>query len=291
MAPLPFVLVLVSACTHGIWNFLAKRAHNKDIFIGLSKLSEAAIFLIPFLWLLAENGYGTNQWPLFVLVAAGFVFLNYYFLSQAYKKVDLSVAYPLSRSSSLFLPILAFVFIDERIDLVGIVAILLITLAVPMLQLEQFSRAEIAKLGEKLREPGILFALLAALMAASYTLWDKVAVSQIPPFIYFYSYTFLTALFYFGLLQWRFERAAIVAEWRAHKWSIIAVAGLNTFTYLLVLYALSVSKASYVGALRQLSLVVGVFLGWYFLRERLNRARLVAIGTLIAGSGLIALAN
>ncbi|MFT5137865.1 MAG: hypothetical protein ACI8XV_002908, partial [Arenicella sp.] len=32
------------------WNFLAKGAGNKDIFIGLSKVSEAVIFLIPFIF-------------------------------------------------------------------------------------------------------------------------------------------------------------------------------------------------------------------------------------------------
>ena len=291
MAPLPFVLVLISAVTHGLWNFLAKRATNKDIFIGLSKCCEATIFLLPFLWFLTRTGYGSPQWPLFVLIAAGFVFLNYFFLSQAYKRVELTVAYPISRSSSLFLPLLAFVFIDERIDVVGLLAIALITLAVPLLQLDTFSWTEISLLGRRLVQPGILFALLAALMAASYTLWDKVAVSQIPPFLYFYSYTFVTALFYLLLVKFRFDQSAISNEWQQHKQSIIAVACLNTFTYLLVLYALSISKASYVGALRQLSLVVGVFLGWSLLHEKVNRARLVAIGMLIAGSALIALAN
>ena len=42
----------------------------------------------------------------------------------------------------------------------------------------------------------------------------------------------------------------------------MAVALLNTCTYILVLIALSMSKAIYVGTLRRISLVVGVFLGW-----------------------------
>lgn len=290
MATLPFLLVLLSALTHGLWNFLAKRAHNKDIFIGLSKAAEALLFFIPFSIILAAKGYGAANWPLFVGVAAGFVFLNYFFLSQAYQRIELSIAYPISRASTLFLPLLAFLFIGERLDPIGLVSIALITIAVLLLQLNAFRWTEIQQLGHKLARPGILFALLAALMAASYTIWDKVAVSHIPPFLYFYSYTLLTSLFYLVLLSRR-GKTAVLHEWQQHKHSILAVAVLNTFTYLLVLVALAVSKASYVGALRQVSLVVGVGLGWRFLGEAIPAPKLVSVGLLIIGSTLIAFAH
>lgn len=146
-------------------------------------------------------------------------------------------------------------------------------------------------MARKLARPGIVFALLAALMAASYTLWDKVAVSRIHPFLYFYSYTFITALFYVIFLGTRFKRPEVNAEWEQKKWSIVAVGLLNTFTYLLVLSALAVSKASYVGALRQLSLVIGVVLGWRFLNEERSTPQMVGVVLLMLGSGLIALAR
>ena len=291
MSTFPFLLVLISALTHGLWNFLAKRADNKDIFIGLSKISETLLFLIPFGIVLTVQGYGATNWPLFVAVAAGFVFLNYFFLMQAYKQIDLSIAYPISRASTLFLPLLAFLFIGERIDGLGWLSIGLMTLAVFVLQLQTFSWVEVAQLGRKLARPGIVFALLAALMAASYTIWDKVAVSHIHPFLYFYSYTFLTSLFYAGLLAVRFEKTAVTHEWQQHKRSIIAVAALNTFTYLLVLIALGISKASYVGALRQVSLVVGVLLGWRFLDEAISAPKVVSVGLLLLGTILIAFAR
>ncbi|HFE67027.1 MAG TPA: hypothetical protein ENJ93_07165 [Chloroflexi bacterium] len=78
---------------------------------------------------------------------------------------------------------------------------------------------------------------------------------------------------------------------RKIKKSIVAVALLNTFTYLLVLVALSVSKATYVGALRQLSLVAGVFLGWRFLQESLPGPKIISVVLLITGSALIAFAR
>jgi hypothetical protein len=51
----PFVLVIISSFTHAFWNFLTKRAIEKDIFVGLSKITEVTIFLIPFLVLVTRS--------------------------------------------------------------------------------------------------------------------------------------------------------------------------------------------------------------------------------------------
>ena len=291
MPLLPYVLVIISAITHGIWNFLAKQGDNKDVFIGLSKLSEVVLFLGPFLILLSSIGFGYRAWYIFVTIAACFVFLNYFFLSQAYKQIELSVAYPISRSSTLFLPILGYIFIGERIDSIGMLSITLITIAVLGFQLNSFKKEEFVTLFQKLVRPGIIFAVLAALTVASYTIWDKVAVTHIHPFLYFYSYTTLTSLFYVFFLSARFSKAQIQNEWQRKKLSIILVAVLNTFTYLLILAALSLSKATYVGALRQLSLVIGVILGWRILNESLPSPRIASVVLLIVGSGFIAFAK
>lgn len=291
MQLLPFLLVLISAITHGIWNFLAKRGNNKDVFIGLSKMGETTIFFVPFLIVLSLMGFGSDNWYFFVLVAAVFVFLNYLFLSQTYKLIDLSVAYPISRSSTLFLPFLGFILLGERLDWIGTLSIILITVAVLMIQMEAFSKDEARKIYRQMTRPGIIFALLAAFMVASYTIWDKLAVTQLQPFLYFYGYTAVASLFYAILLAARYSKIEIHQEWQENKKSILAVALLNTFTYLLVLAALSVSKVTYVGALRQLSLVIGIFLGWKYLQESLTNPKIVSVILLITGSGLIAFAH
>jgi len=287
----PYVLVIISAITHGIWNFLAKRGDKKDIFIGLSKLSEVVVFLGPFLILLSSAGIGFDAWYVYVTIAACFVFLNYFFLAQAYKQVEFSIAYPISRSSTLFLPILGYLFVGERIDSIGLSSIILISIGVLGLQLNSFEKEEFVALFQKLVRPGIIFAILAALTLASYTIWDKVAVTHIHPFLYFYSYTALTSLIYVFFLWTRFSKAQIKNEWQRKKSSIVLVAVLNTFTYLLVLTALSFSKATYVGAMRQLSLVVGIVLGWRILNESLSIPRIISIVLLVVGSGLIAFAE
>ncbi len=286
MEILPFILVFVSSFSHAYWNFLAKQAIEKDVFIGLSKIVEALLFCIPFLLILKVEGFIFKYWY-FVIIAACFVYLNYFFLSQAYKRIDLSIAYPVSRSSTLFLPVVAFIFLGETIDRIGWVSIILILVGVFFMYADNLlkQRKELTK------NAGILFALLAAWTVACYTVWDKMAVHHIHPFVYFYSYTFLTSIFYGGILAFRFRPRQLKHEWKQKKRSIVGVAVLNTFTYLLVLVALSFSKAIYVGALRQVSLVVGVFLGWKILREHVSKMRIFGVLGIIVGSMLTLLAK
>ena len=236
--------------------------------------------------MLKIEGFELRYWY-FIIIAAFLVFLNYFFLSQSYKQTDLSLAYPVSRSSTLFLPVVAFLSLGETIDRVGWISISLILLGVFFMYADNLlkQRKELTK------NAGILFALLAALIVACYTVWDKMAVLHIHPFIYFYSYTFLTSLFYGGVLASRFKPHQLKNEWDQKKYAIIAVALLNTFTYLLVLVALSFSKAVYVGALRQISLVVGVFLGWKILDEKVSKMRILGVLGIIAGSMLTLLAK
>jgi drug/metabolite transporter (DMT)-like permease len=216
------------------------------------------------------------------MIAAVFVFLNYVLLSQAYKHIELSLAYPISRSSTLFLPLVAFLLLRETIDRIGWLSIVLILSGVFLMYVDDLIRHGIIAL----KNSGLVFALLAALTVACYTVWDKMAITHLHPFVYFYSYTFLTGMFYGLLLLQKPKRVKIHREWSQKKGSIIAVALLNTGTYLLVLFALSLSKAVYVGALRQFSLVFGIFLGWKVLHENISFTRVVGIIVLIAGSTL-----
>ncbi|MCP4108377.1 MAG: EamA family transporter [Desulfobacteraceae bacterium] len=285
MKTVPFLLVMISVVTHAYWNFLAKRAENKDLFMGLSKIAEAVIFGVPFLAVLACKGFDTGSWY-FVIIASLFVFLNYFFLTSAYKHIDLSVAYPISRSSTLFLPFIAFYFIGETIDPVGITSLVFVTLGVFVIHFDTIKDEGITGFFKLFRNPGIIFALLAAFTVASYTVWDKVAISHIYPFLYFYAYTFLVAVFYAILTYMKFSRNDVREEWQNNWLSIVQVAFFNTFTYVLILIALGISKATYVGTLRQLSLVIGVFLGWKFLNESISFFRVTGVILLVVGGGL-----
>lgn len=284
MSELPFILVICSAMAHGYWNFLFKQAKDKDAFLGLTKLAEPVMYFVPFCVLASTQGLGKSPW-LYVGVGALLSIVNYTLLSNAYKRLDLALAYPISRSSTIFLPFLAYLFFGEVIDGVGWASVIMVSLGVVVIQLRRRSGGprDLTPVAEE--RWGLALALGAAFTVALYTLWGRLAVDHMHPFMYMYCYTLATNLYFYPTLK-RTPREVVVAEWRSNKWRILGVSFFNTFSYVLMLFALSLTKVTYVGALRQLSLVFGVALGWTFLREPMNGARVLGLVMIISGACL-----
>lgn len=272
----PFALVLISLFSHAYWNYLIKSSENKHIFTGLSKLAEIVIFGIPAIYFLILTDFQVSFF-LLVLIASIITFLNYFFLSSAYSYGDLSLVYPVSRSSIIFLPIFAYFFIGERVDAVGLTAIIFILLGTFVMHLDSFNKKGVRKIFVNINNKGSIYALLAALAVAGYTLWDKISISKMEPFLYFYLYTFIIACFYNIFNFSKFSSNEIKGEWKKNKSRIIQVGFFNSFTYILILTALTMSKATYVGGLRQLSIVIGAFLGYKLLGEKLGTPKLTGI--------------
>jgi len=89
---------------------------------------------------------------------------------------------------------------------------------------------------------------------------------------------------------WR-RRRALVEEWRANWRAILAASTLNLTSYLLVLFAFRLSKAGYVVAARELSIVLSVAIGRWWLGEAQLGARLAGAAVILAGVLCVALAR
>jgi uncharacterized membrane protein len=285
-------LVVFSAGTHAYWNFLLKRSGGTQLFVGLSKVGEVVMFAPVFLIMVAPNVQEYDGLLFLSIVGAAFVLANYVFLALAYSHGDLSFVYPVARGSILlFLPVLAYLTVGERVSVVGGLAMVVILCGIIALQLRTLDWRAAASLGAALRSPATTFALLAALGAACYTIWDKRAVQRVPAFAYIYVYTALTAIAYAAYIWRRYPREQIAAEWRANRSSILQVGFFNITSYLLVLFALRTGTSSYVIALRQLSIAVGVALGAVFLREEISTAKRVGVGLIVVGCITVGMAR
>ena len=286
-----YALVALSSVTHAYWNYLLKRAGGGRLFIALSKVCEVVLVAPLFLWAAAPDpGAPLRAWPL-VLGGAALVLVNYLALGRAYRAGDLSLAYPLSRGAILlFLPALGWLVFREAISPIGALALGLVIAGIALLPLRRFARAEVAMLGARLGGGTAGWALLAGLAAAGYTVWDKRALAVLPAIVYFYSYTVVLAVALM-LAERRRPRAQVVAEWRAHWWSIVRVGVLNAGSYLLVLVALRGGTSSYVIAVRQLGIAWGVLLGARLLGETVTPPQRLGLVLLVAGCLLVALAR
>ena len=170
--------------------------------------------------------------------------------------------------------LLGFLVFGERLDGRGWLSLGLIVGGIMILPLAAFNRFSLGDMVRHLRERFIGYALLAAAATAGYTIWDKYAVGRLNMVFYFYGYTLLLAL-WFSVMLARTPKVEVREQWRKHPLSIVMIGLLNAGAYMLVLIALRDEMATQVLAVRQLSIPIGVLLGWRLLRETLTAPRML----------------
>ena len=140
------------------------------------------------------------------------------------------------------------------------------------------------------KKPGSRFALLTGVVIAAYSVWDKVGVSYVNPFLYMYFLVLGCALFLAPYIL-RFHRInEIRIEIRERFKSIVLSSLLMFLSYGLILFALQFSRVSYVAPAREVGIVIGVLYGTLLLKEPFGKGRVIGSCLIIAGLVLISLA-
>ena len=129
--------------------------------------------------------------------------------------------------------------------------------------------------------------MLTGGLIATYSIWDKVGVSHVTPFLYMYLMSAGTAIGTAPYLLRTHGRSALRLEWQGNAVSIVGVALLTFVAYGLVLTAFQFSRVSYIAPAREVGIVVGVLLGILVLKEPFGRGRLFGSGLIALGFSLV----
>jgi len=279
---LPFALVMVSAVSHPFWNLLAKGAGDKESFMALLNLAALALFL-PVFWLILPDWSLPVEALPFLAVSAAAETVYYLALGRAYEGGDMSVVYPVARSSPVFVTVAAALVLGETVTPWGLAGILVIFVGVYTLHLKGVSRSELLQPLRRLGEPASRYALVAALGTTAYSIADKMGVTAVAPLRYalwmiIFNTSFLTAV---ALL--RRGSGGLAVEARRNLPRAAAAGFLMTGGYILVLFAMSMTQVSYTLALRQASVVLGAIIGVTILGEQHRWIRVASSAVIFAG--------
>jgi drug/metabolite transporter (DMT)-like permease len=284
-------LILAAGFFHATWNLLAKRAGNAasaPAFVWLCSVISMLIFapLVAAVFLSERSGM-TSLGLLFVF-GTGVLHTGYFLtLQEGYRVGDLSVVYPLARGTGpLIASVAAIAFFSERPGPIGGTGLLLIVGGVFLLAWEPSDGSEGSAKKKRL---AILFGLLTGVFVASYTLWDKYAVSalSLSPILYYWGSLLVEALL-LSPVALR-DRDKAWATWRGHQPEALGIAILSPLSYILVLTALVFTPVSQVAPAREVSILIGTVLGGRLFAEGGLRRRLVASGLMVAGIVALAL--
>ena len=290
MSGLALGLVLLSAIIHAGWNLLAKRGLNQEVFIWLAQVVISVVLLPLGLYLLFRYSIDATGW----IFVAGTVLLHifyFFFLGRSYARADLSVVYPIARGMGpAVVPILGVLVLGENVSPPAVAGIATVVAGIYTVYWWGRFRLILSDPLKLFREPGTRYALFTGATIAAYSVWDKVGVSHVTPFLYMYLMSLGSALGLAPFLIRSHGTAAVRAEWRHNSTSIVAVGVMTFVAYGLVLTALQFSRVSYISPAREVGIVIGVLLGVLVLKEPFGRGRIIGSGMIATGLVLIALA-
>ena len=174
----------------------------------------------------------------YMLMSAVAETLYFISLGKAYELGDLSVVYPLARSSPLFLTVLAVIFLGEHISQWGALGILLILLGVYTIHLKSFSPEDLLQPLRSLSERPSQYALLTALWTTAYSLFDKLGVTKANPLVYAFWLDAFILLPMTPAILYRRGWKTITGEWKISKLQAILAGFLMRSGYVMVLVAM-----------------------------------------------------
>jgi drug/metabolite transporter (DMT)-like permease len=284
MSGVALAIVLVAAFLHACWNFLAKKSHNKLVFIWWFLLIAAIVYAPMFLYSRSSATISMHGWR--CIIATGILHaLYFWFTAGAYERGDLSLVYPLSRGSGpLFVPILAIVFLDEKLSILGAAGISLIIFGIYSVHLQSFSIKSLLEPVRAVKHSASVWAFGTGLTIAGYSLVDKIGVQAVFPPVYIYLMFVISLLLLSPIVMIRYG-SAIKTEWRVNRVFIFINGILVLATYLMILFAFQISKVSYVVAAREVSIVFSALFGIIALREKNAHQKIV--GSVLIAMGVV----
>ena len=276
-----FAMVLGAALLHAAWNALVKVNADRLVLVAIMQASQIALALlvVPFVALPTAE-----SWP-YILASTALNTAYFLFLIGAYRYGDLSHVYPIARGvAPLIVAVLSVAVVGEVLNSQATLSVALIALGIMSLTLTHGA--------EGFRQPkAMLYAVGTGVFIAGYTVVDGMGARLAETA---HSYTFWVHLLNgipIVLLALYLRRGQVTQSLRS-SWKLGALAGLvSLVAYWIVIWAMTQAPMAMVSAVRETSMVFAVLFGVFFLKERLNLARLASIGTTLIGTVMLKLSK
>jgi len=286
-------MVLLSALLHAAWSTAIKGSRDPMAF------NVAQALVLGGLAVAGLAGFEPREvsgrvWG-FLAATGACHGIYYYGMSRALERADLSLVYPVIRSTPAFLPLVAIPVFGEEISPLGALGIAVVVAGIWLVHTAP---------GRGLRavlSPGLGWAWLTLGTTVGYSLFDKQAMlgltggrwsGAVPPSVALLCLLSLASEpIFLGLALPRLARGALRRVFCEAPGRLLGAVALSFAGYALILQAFASAPASYVVAVRQLSVLFAVLMAAGLLRERPGRSRMLGASATVIGVAIIAFAG
>ncbi|EPJ43332.1 MAG: hypothetical protein OFPI_43370 [Osedax symbiont Rs2] len=272
-----YLLVLVAALFHAIWNSLMKGSSDKLLTLTAIR----SVGIVYGLGVVISQPTIQMQAIPYLLSALLILYLYFYCLVNAYKFGDFSQVYPISRGMApLIVLALGWVFFSEQLQSVQLLATLLISIGVLSLALSN----------KNFDPKPLYFAIGTAFCIAGYTVTSGLGVRLSGSFWVFSGW--LELLTGVSVLCFSVHRRkTTVLQFARQHWRTSLFAGiLSVAAFAIALWAMSRVAMAPVAAIRETSVIFAVIIGAWGMKEGFVFKRMLASVLVAAGIALLGFA-
>jgi drug/metabolite transporter (DMT)-like permease len=268
-----FLIVLFSAFLHAIWNSMASKYKDKNVSIGAIVYGHVPLCIVAIIFLPAPS---IESFPYIILSAL--IHQGYQnFLLTAYQTGKFTTVYPVARGfGPLVATIISIIFLSVYLKVFTIISILLISSGVMLIGL--FSKSVI-------KNNKILYTSLATgVFIGIYSVVDGQGARISGSAISYMSWVFIfSALFFPVVLHFRKQKNILKKTLTKGK-SVFWIGGtFSYFAYVVTVWAFTKAPVPMVSALRESSIIFAIFIGYFYLKDKINFYKIVSILLIFLG--------
>jgi len=258
-------LALLSAILHAGWNAAVKASRN-PAQVMTAQMVLGALLVVPALFFSGLPNLASVGW-----IAASTVMnvLTVSALLRAYELGGFGLVYPVVRSLAVLMVVpLAALMTGERLATVGLLGVLIISLALAVLAWD-------AARGKGITRAAMAWTAAAGVGTAAYILCDAqgVRLSGSP-----WAYGFVVSITNAAAMAWRQRRSGPPwAQVTSHWVLALPIAAAAMGSYLMILWVWSHAPIAPAAALRDTSAIFAVLIAVFGLKEPFTRTRIAAV--------------
>ena len=267
-----FFIVLFASFTHAIWNGMVKNHQDKAIAISGIVFGRLPLSIIAIIFLPLPTAESIPYLIISVIIHQGYQ----WFLLSSYEIGDLTKVYPIARGTG---PLVATII---SISFLGLVLDSLIILSIGfvcggIITLSLFDKS-------KKNYQIIKYSLLTGLCIGLYSITDGYGARVSLSAVSFISWTFIINAFLHPLVISLKNEKNIVERVKKNGKKMFFIGGsLDYLTYMIIVWAFTKAPIPMVGALRETSIFFSIFIGYFFLKEKITPAKIFSIILILAG--------
>ena len=269
-----FILILFAALCHAGWSTIVKK-HNSFSIMGMTSIVEIVVFtplvfIVPF-----------PSLEIWYFIIASVILHGFYRLGviYSYKFGDLSFVYPIARGgSSLLIAVSTLIILQEYISLLGFVGILTVCTGIFLISYNK---------KHKINFNAFMLAIVTALLITIYTIVDGMGVRLSEnKFSYIFWMLLLNGVPLLLISILSKEKLLSNLNTNIIAWGIPAGI-LAVLSYGIVVWSMQYLEIAYVSSIRETSIIIATLIGFFILREKKAKKRMLPAILVVVGISIV----